>query len=624
MRDIRKKIESRLRIQEEIDQQQTENLNLLKFKERNKGLRPGTGLTPQLLQHVRTIAEQQETIDFSIPEEMGNDGELQAEEDVLYGHLGTGQDSAEEAVDEEYHPEMKGTTDVQNWSLDKFGRRDKSGRRRTALAEQDPMDRSLVDPHYISPVVREAVDRGVQAVLNTGNILRSQGNTFDLEDNLPRLPRIGDILRVYGIGAVKHLSQNFIIDPSVMTKIAEKVVLPAHRLRGADILEVGPGPGNLTRALIRKRPANIWVVEKDSRFMPALHILADAASVYKKDGVDFRVIHDDILAYDYKDLGLKREIAPTMPMHAPRASKLFLASDGKGYDAVTDVSNLPMARTQVHVSGDSEHENWGNAPLMLFGNLPFNIASPLIVRLMKMLYYNAGPFAYGPVGGMSLVFQKEVGLRILAESGTKKRSRISILTQNLCEVRQGHVIKSTCFVPAPKVDALMVNLTPREKPLALSNITDLEFVTTVIFNQRRKQLSNGIKALFGDTVETNGFSRHKEKMGFEFVRKDKLKTDEVAALCHELSNRCGIDMTRRAEEMEVLEFDAVTQAFVSLIEDGSYKKDYTYRKELMALDERKPEKLGERVPVFVHSAAGSSVDPFIKPQESRKEITGNS
>ena len=112
---------------------------------------------------------------------------------------------------------------------------------------------------------------------------------------LPPLPTPRDLLRLYGLRAKKSLSQNFLLDPQCLDRFARTAAArtagfrteeqrardaaeggrPA--LRGLTVVEVGPGPGGVTRALVGNGAREVHVVEKDERFLPSLQLLQEAA-----------------------------------------------------------------------------------------------------------------------------------------------------------------------------------------------------------------------------------------------------------------------------------------------------------------------------------------------------------
>ena len=131
------------------------------------------------------------------------------------------------------------------------------------------------------------------------------------------------------------------------------------------------------------------------------------------------------------------------------------------------------------------------APRKIVANLPYNIATPLLIRwLGDIRTYES----------LTLMFQKEVAERLAAAPGSGAYGRLSVLTQWLCSVRLAFDVPPQAFVPAPKVTSTVVQLTPRAAPLASCDQALLERVTAAAFGQRRKMLRQSLKALGGDTA----------------------------------------------------------------------------------------------------------------------------
>ena len=258
---------------------------------------------------------------------------------------------------------------------------------------------------------------------------------------LPPLLSLRDLLRLYGVHATKSLSQNFILD----TALLGKLVSYCPNLQQRPVLEIGPGPGGLTRALLNAGVQRLVTVERDARFVPVLQMLEQAS-----DG-RMRSVIGDIMPTDEYEL-LQAHFGPL-----PDAS-----------DSLVD------------------------AP-MLVGNLPFQISTALLLKWLRQMAVGQGIFRLGHVG-MALMFQKEVAERLVALHGTRQYGRISIMTQHLCHVRLAHVLPRTCFTPRPKVDAAWVLLQPRAEPLTDTPTAFVEQFTTLAFSKSRKTAARGLEA----------------------------------------------------------------------------------------------------------------------------------
>lgn len=193
---------------------------------------------------------------------------------------------------------------------------------------------------------------------------------------LPPLPSIREILKIYHLNAVKSLSQNFLLDQNICDKIIRK----SGKLTGSQVFEVGPGPGGLTRSIIKQIPKRIVVVEKDCRFKPAMDMLADSC---KTVNGEMDVIYDDIMK--------------------------------------TNIENL---------FPEEEKRNWDGKPpdIYVIGNLPFSVSTPLIIKWLHAIAERRGPWAYGRTK-MTLTFQKEVAERLIAPVGHSQRCRLSVMAQ---------------------------------------------------------------------------------------------------------------------------------------------------------------------------------------------------
>ncbi len=228
----------------------------------------------------------------------------------------------------------------------------------------------------------------------------------------PGLPRPQALIRRYGLGARRALGQHFLLDPGIAARIARA----AAPLEGRTVVEIGPGPGGLTRALLEAGAERLVAVERDDRCVAALADM-EAAS----DG-RLRVLAADALGVDVAALG--------------------------------------------------------PAPVKLVANLPYNIATPLLIGWLRQA---AG------IESMTLMFQKEVADRLLAAPGSKARGRLSVLTQWRMEVRRCFDLPPGAFVPPPKVSSSVVALAPRPSP-APAVLEDLEWVAARAFGGRRKML----------------------------------------------------------------------------------------------------------------------------------------
>ncbi|XP_022059827.1 dimethyladenosine transferase 1, mitochondrial [Acanthochromis polyacanthus] len=300
---------------------------------------------------------------------------------------------------------------------------------------------------------------------------------------LPPLPTVGELIKLYNLRAEKQLSQNFLLD----LKLTDKIVRQAGNLKGAHVCEVGPGPGGLTRSILSAGAADLLVVEKDTRFIPGLKLLSEAAPGR------VRIVHGDILNY--------------------RMDRGFPANISKKWEE--DPPNL-------HI----------------IGNLPFNVATPLIIKWLKNIADRTGPFTFGRTQ-LTLTFQKEVAERLTASTGAKQRSRLSIMAQYLCTVHNCFTIPGRAFIPKPKVDVGVVHFTPLVQPQIQQPFQLVEKVVRNVFQFRRKHCYKGVEKLFPEACRDELTQEMLQKADVDpILRPTELTIPHVRALADAYAHLC--------------------------------------------------------------------------------------
>ncbi len=131
-------------------------------------------------------------------------------------------------------------------------------------------------------------------------------------------------------------------------------------------------------------------------------------------------------------------------------------------------------------------------PLRVFGNLPYNISTPLMFHLFSY---------HGAIKDMHFMLQKEVVNRLVAGPGSKAYGRLTVMAQYYCQVIPVLEVPPHSFTPPPKVDSAVVRLIPHtQSPYPAVNVKVLSRITTEAFGKRRKTLRNSLGHLFPEAV----------------------------------------------------------------------------------------------------------------------------
>lgn len=287
-------------------------------------------------------------------------------------------------------------------------------------------------------------------------------STSETRASIEALPPIREVIKRHGLSAKGSLGQHFLTDLNLTGRIARS----AGPLSGCLVIEIGPGPGALTRALLAEDAAHVVAVERDSRCVEALRDLIDAA-----DG-RLSVVEGDALEAD---------------------DAALIAAHGNG------------------------------RPVRVVANLPYNVGTPLLVKWLHRLDL---------FESLTLMFQKEVADRLVAQPRTKAYGRLSVLAQWLGIVARQFNLPAEAFVPPPKVASSVVRIDPRQQPLAPARIDVLERITASAFGQRRKMLRASLRTLGCDTAA--------------------------------LLQASGVDPTMRAEDVDVEGFCELARAYEDL------------------------------------------------------------
>ena len=266
--------------------------------------------------------------------------------------------------------------------------------------------------------------------------------------------------------ARKALGQHFLFDPDILRRTA----LAAGAVEGRDVIEVGPGPGGLTRALLDAGARTLTCVEADQRFAAALNLWPEA-------------------------------------------------SEGRVSVIQHEARKVDWARLKTVAEADR--------PVMIIANLPYNVGTALFTNWLESA-------VWPPLWrSLTLMFQREVADRIVAQPGTTAYGRLAVLAQWRSTAKLALKVHRSAFTPPPKVMSAIVHLTPAAASEGVAPAT-LSRLTAAAFGQRRKMLRQSLKSVPGAL--------------------EALQT-------------VGVEETRRAETLSVAEFVNLARALTKVKRD---------------------------------------------------------
>jgi len=207
-----------------------------------------------------------------------------------------------------------------------------------------------------------------------------------------------------------------------------KKIIGLTNIFDKNILEIGPGKGALTDEILKNKPKSLTLIEKDN-------LLSNELKLKYNDNKKITIYNKDVLKFNFEKK-LKKDT-------------------------------------------------------IIFGNLPYNIASQILVNIIK---FKKWPPKYS---SLIFMFQKEMADRIIGNYGTSKYGRLSILTNYRLSVLNKFKISPNCFFPKPKIDSTVLFLKPNSKiKNKIKNIENLEKITHVFFSKKRKMINKSFSKLF--------------------------------------------------------------------------------------------------------------------------------
>ena len=224
---------------------------------------------------------------------------------------------------------------------------------------------------------------------------------------------LNSVIKEYNIIPKKKLGQNFIFDKNILEKII-KNILP---IEDFNIIEIGPGPGGLTLAILNKKPKKIILIEKDIAFK----------SILEKILLNNNKNTNSLIIDDFLNL---------------------------------DLNKLIDRKTKI------------------LSNLPYYLSSQILIKVLPLHKY---------VEEVIFTFQKEVAERIISTPNSRKYSRLSVITQAVCNVERKLNLPAEVFYPTPKVSSTVLAFSKRQDSV-VDDFDTLKILTRKAFNKRRKKI----------------------------------------------------------------------------------------------------------------------------------------
>ncbi len=199
------------------------------------------------------------------------------------------------------------------------------------------------------------------------------------------------------------------------------------KIKNKNVIEIGPGKGALTDKILSKGPKLLTIVEKDTN-------LANNLKLRYLKSKNIKIINKDIL--------------------------------------------------QINL------DNFIKSKSIIFGNLPYNISSQILVKIIKSEKLSSN------LSDLILMFQKELGEKILGKFRSKNYGRISIIVNLKLRLIKKFLVSNNCFFPKPKVTSMVIHFRPKKKfEFIINNLENLEKVTSILFSGKRKMINKNIKKI---------------------------------------------------------------------------------------------------------------------------------
>jgi 16S rRNA (adenine1518-N6/adenine1519-N6)-dimethyltransferase len=269
-------------------------------------------------------------------------------------------------------------------------------------------------------------------------------------DKVLSLPPVSEMMRASGLEPKKQFGQNFLFDLNLTGRIARSV----PDLKKNTVIEIGPGPGGLTRALLVAGAKHVVAIEKDRTTEPILSQIIDASNGC------LDVIYDDALHVDIAKI----------------------------------------------VGG----------AFSVCANLPYNVGTELLINWLHDIAHGV------PIQSLTLMFQREVAMRIVAKTGDEQYGRLSVLTSLVADAKILFGVPSTAFVPRPRVESAVVQIIPNKNKIKnVGDISNIEKLTAQLFGMRRKMIRGIMRDVDWNMFGLSGTERAEDLSPEKFLEISK-------------------------------------------------------------------------------------------------------
>ena len=200
-------------------------------------------------------------------------------------------------------------------------------------------------------------------------------------------------------------------------------ILQLTKITNRHVVEIGPGKGALTEEILKKKPKSLIVIEKDNDLSNFLQ------QKYFNNKI-IKIYNSDILKFDIEKI-IKRET-------------------------------------------------------IVFGNLPYNISSQILIKFIKFKKWPPNFF------DLIFMFQKEVGKKIMGPFNSRDYGRLSIFVNLRLKIIEKFLVSPNCFFPKPNINSMVIHFKPKKMQIKINDISNLEKITNLFFSNKRKMINKAI------------------------------------------------------------------------------------------------------------------------------------